>query len=156
MPLKSHGIDVDVPRGWDGEIYRRPQPFTTQAGSTSETKPVVHLANFPLPAERGDFGSNAVEMMSADHVLVVLFEYGSGSVGSTLFSTVGLPEVAPEDFAPHTLQRPLPGQSGAQYFFTVSARAFCLYVVLGSHARRFQLVPEVNQILSTVRLDPAA
>ena len=50
------------------------------------------------------------------------------------------------------VQRPLPGQSGAQYFFTEADRAFCLYVVLGSHARRRQLVPEVNLVLSTLSL----
>jgi hypothetical protein len=52
------------------------------------------------------------------------------------------------------MQRPLPGQSGAQFFFTEAGRAFCLYVVLGSHARRRQLVPEVNLVLSALSVTP--
>lgn len=152
MDLSAHGITVDVPPGWDGEIYRRRPDTVGFAPQSEESKPVLHLANFPLMSERGDFGSGAVEVMVGDNILVVLFEYGSDSVGTTLFSAQGIPQVAPNDFAPHTMQRPLPGQSGAQYFFTEAGRAFCLYVVLGAHGRRRQLVPEVNQILSTLQL----
>lgn len=152
MDLSAHGITVDVPPGWDGEIYRRRAETVGFAPQSEQSKPVVHLANFPLMAERGDFGSGAVEVMVADNILIVLFEYGSGSVGTTLFRSQGIPRVAPDDFAPHTMQRPLPGQSGAQYFFTEAGRAFCLYVVLGSHGRRRQLVPEINHILATLQL----
>jgi hypothetical protein len=53
------------------------------------------------------------------------------------------------------MQRPIAGQSGAQYFFNQSGRAFCLYVVLGAHARRQESVPEVNQVLAGLRIDPA-
>jgi hypothetical protein len=116
---------------------------------------VVHLGTFPLPQGRGDFGSGAVEIMRADDLLVVLFEYGPESVGTALFSRSGVPRVAATDFAPNNMQRPIAGQSGAQYFFNQSGRAFCLYVVLGAHARRQELVPEVNQVLAGLRIDPA-
>ena len=153
MDLSAHGIEVDIPPGWDGEIYQRPEAATSGfAPQSEESKPVVHLANFPLGPNRGDFGSGAVEVMVADNLLIVLFEYGSQSVGTALFSAQGIPTVSPGDFAPNTMQRPRPGQSGAQYFFTEAGRAFCLYVVLGSHARRRQLVPEANQVLSTLNL----
>ncbi len=153
MELNSQGIVVDVPQGWDGEIYRRRGELRPLAGAAEETKPVLHLGNFPLPQERGDFGSGAVEVMKSDDVLVVLFEYGAESVGTTLFSSEGIPQVSAGDFARQTMQRPLPGQSGAQFFFSAAGRAFCLYVVLGSHARRHELVPEVNQVLATLDLD---
>ena len=152
MELTAHGIEVDVPPGWDGEIYRRPSGIGTLSESPEKVEPVVHLANFPLAQDRGDFGSGAVEVMIADNLLIVLFEYGSESIGTALFSSSGVPTVSADDFAPHTMQRPLPGQSGAQFFFTEVGRAFCLYVVLGSHARRHQLVPEVNLVLSTLSL----
>ena len=152
MELTSHGIEIDIPRGWDGEIYKRSAGLGALDQSAGETKPVVHLGNFPLKPGRGDFGSGAVEVMGADNILIVLFEYGADSVGTKLFASSGMPSVSADDFAPHTMQRPLPGQSGAQFFFTEQGRAFCLYLVLGSHARRHQLVPEVNLVLSTLNL----
>ena len=64
-------------------------------------KPVVHLANFPLPEHRGDFGSGAVDRMGSGHVLLVLFEYGPESVGQALFQRQGLPtRLRPDDVQP--------------------------------------------------------
>ena len=153
MRMRSEGIEVEVPQGWDGEIYRRSSDFTAQSGPGEDSRPVMHMANFPLPAERGDFGSGAVELMRSDDLLVVLFEYGPESVGSPLFSARGVPTVSATDFDPNVMQRPLPGQSGAQYFFSVGGRAFCLYVVLGSHLFRQELVPMVNEILGVLQID---
>ena len=151
--MKSAGIDVAVPQGWNGEIYKREEEFSAQSvGAVSH--PVVHLGTFPLPQGRGDFGSGAVEIMSSDDLLVVLFEYGPESAGSALFARKGIPRVAAADFGPNNMQRPIAGQSGAQYFFNQSGRAFCLYVVLGAHARRNELVPEVNQVLAGLTIDP--
>jgi hypothetical protein len=144
-----------VPRGWDAEIYSRGREIGTQAaGGGGSSRPVVHVGTFPLPAARGDFGSGAVEIMNQDDVLVVLFEYGPESVGSPLFARSGVPRVAAGDFGPNNMQRPIAGQSGAQYFFNQSGRAFCLYVVLGAHSRRNELVPEVNQVLAGLTIDP--
>jgi hypothetical protein len=153
MRMTAHGVDVDVPRGWDGEIYRRRPGVKPLGGAAEQTNAVLHLGSFPLPSGRGDYGSGAVEVMRPDDVFVALFEFGSDSVGKALFSSVGIPTVSAHEFAPHTMQRPLPGQSGAQYFFTSSGRAFCLYVALGSHARRRELVPEINRILGSLRLE---
>jgi hypothetical protein len=154
--LRSDGIDVDVPRGWDGEIYRQGgfglQGLQSEEGETDA--PIMHLANFSLPPNRGDWGSGAVEIMRSDNVLVALVEFGPESAGKALFARSGLPRVQASDFAPNQLQRTLPGQSGAQYFFNHGGRAFCLYVVLGSHARRHELVAEVNAVLDTLVLDP--
>ncbi len=152
MRLNSQGIDVDVPRGWDAEIYRRSAGLQSLGGRQEQTMPVMHLANFSLPAERGDYGSGAVEIMGPDHVLIVLFEFGAESVGKALFRSQGIPDVQASDFARHTLQRIVAGQSGAQFFFTDSGRPFVLYVVLGSHVRRHELVPEVNAILESLDL----
>ena len=48
----------------------------------------------------------------------------------------------------------MPGMSGVQVFFEEQGRPFSLYVVLGSHLRRFRSVPAINGILETVRIDP--
>ena len=83
----------------------------------------------------------------------MLFEYGEDSVGTPLFATQGAPrELLPGDFDRHRLQQAIPGQSGLQYFFTEKDRAFCLYVVIGSHIDRADLVREVNSVLETLEI----
>jgi hypothetical protein len=39
-----------------------------------------------------------------------------------------------------------------QRFFTVAGRAFCLYVVVGSHIDRAEVIPAVNQVLESLRI----
>lgn len=150
MKVANYGIAVAVPAGWDVRIFRR----TPEAGATAN--PVVHAATFPLPAQRGDFGSGAVERMGGDDVLVVLFEYDPAASRTALFSPRGRPSPAPADFNPRGLQRTLRGQSGRQYFYTEQGRAFCLYIVLGSHARRAVLVPRARQLLAGVAIAPVS
>jgi hypothetical protein len=144
--MHAHGLTVDAPPSWDVRIYRRP------AAAEEQTYPIVHAANFPLPASRGDFGSGAVERMAAADVLVVLFEYGPEAARRELFHRRGIPKAHPDHFSPRALQRTVSGQSGVQYFFTESGRAFCLYIVLGSHSRRRRLVEHANSLLRSVRV----
>jgi hypothetical protein len=54
------------------------------------------------------------------------------------------------------LRRGLGGQSGTQWFFTESGRAFTFYAVLGSHARRGTLVPRVNALLDGLAVTAGA
>jgi hypothetical protein len=147
MRVAAHGLAVDTPPGWDARIYRR-----TQTDDGEDNHPVLHAANFALPTVRGDFGSGAVDRMRADDVLVVLLEYGADSAGTALFAHRGLPRPRTDDFDPRMLQRTLRGQSGGQWFFTDGERAFCLYVVLGSHARRARLVPRVHELLDRMAI----
>ncbi|HZT65946.1 MAG TPA: hypothetical protein VFA11_09165 [Acidimicrobiales bacterium] len=143
--LAAYGIAVTPPAGWDVRIYRRP----AADGETTHT--VMHAANFPLPAVRADYGGGAVERMGPAHAFVALLEFHPDDAGSPLFSRQGIPEALdPDRFDPTTLQRQLPGQAGAQSFFSARHRCFCLYVVLGSYTRRAQLVAEVNRLLPTV------
>ena len=153
MRMSSEGIEVEVPQGWDGEIFRRRDPEVRARGRRAEERPVLHMGNFPLPADRGDFGSGAADIMRAENLLVVLFEYEPEAASTALFSESGLPEVGPDDFSPSRMQHPIGGQSGAQYFFSQGGRAFCLYIVMGSHARRQQVIPELRQVLRTIRLE---
>jgi hypothetical protein len=139
MRLSAHGIDVDVPPGWEARIMRREvQAFGEQP------RPVVHLANFPLPEQRGDVGAGVVEKMQAADVFVAMFEYGPESVGQPLFAHEGLPRLRPSHFSARRLQRTMPGQAGAQLFFTAARRAFCLYVVVADGRQVRQAVPSVN------------
>jgi hypothetical protein len=156
--LAAHDVRVTLPAGWDGRIAVRregaAEALHTAGGPvvfTAHPRPVVHVANFALPEERADFGNGAVELMGDRDVLVVLFEYEPESVAQPLFATRGLPRaLTAADFDPAMLRRGLPGHTGHQSFFQESGRAFCLYVVLGSSARRARLIPLVNAVLATV------
>ena len=91
-------------------------------------------------------------------VFVVLFEYEpEADRRPPCSATQGFPRaLTARDFDPATLRRGIAGQSAHQAFFQESGRAFCLYVVLGAHARRAALVPIVNGVLASVRIDPRA
>ena len=146
--LTGMGISVDAPEGWDARIYRR------EAGR-ARAHGVLHAANFPLPLQRGDFGSGAVEAMGADDLLVTLVDHGPESAGTPLFARQGMPSVLElTAFSASRLQRPLPGQGGAQFFFTSEGRGYCLYVVLGSLVNRGRLVAQANEVLSRIKIEP--
>lgn len=154
-PLQAHGLGIALPQGWEGQIRRRPSPGVTAAqASGMVNQAVLHAANFPLPPERGDFGSGAVDIMGADHALVVLIEYERESAKTALFARPGPPpSLSPQSFRPETLQRTIPGQAGAQTFFNAKDRALCLYVVLGHFRNLTRLLPMVNTVVGTIRID---
>ncbi len=146
--LSGYGVAVDVPSGWDARLYSR--------GEGESARAALHAATFPLPEDRGDFGSGAVETMGGGDVLVVLLEYDRAQTSQPLFAFPGVPaRLDPASFSPALLQRTLPGQAGAQAFFSAEGRAFCLYVVIGRFADRDRLVALANQVVSAVRVLPA-
>lgn len=148
--LAAAGIRVEVAPGWEGRIDEG-GPLADGA----RRRAVVHLANFPLPAERADFGGGAVETMEPGDAMVILFEFGAESVGTALFSGDGLPrDLRSADFSRDTVQRPLPGHGGLQRFFVEQGRPFCLYVVVGSHIDRADVIPAINQLLAAVEISP--
>jgi hypothetical protein len=148
--LDRAGIGLEVPNGWEGSISGG--DFQLLADGARQPT-VMHLGSFPLPVERGSFGSGAVELMNSGDVFMALFEYGADSVGTALFESEGIPRnLQARQFDRNALQRALPGQSGLQQFFTHQGRAFCLYVVLGSHIDRADLLPQVNDILDTLEI----
>ena len=152
LDLDGERISVDVPPGWDVLVAR-----PTEAGDDgqSTSNPVLHAANFPLPARRGDFGSGAVELMGPEDVFVSLFEYSADSAGQPLFAAEGIPrQLDPGLFDPNALQRVIAGQAGYQRFFTEQGRPFCLYVVLGSYANRGAVVPSVERFLAGLDIQP--
>jgi hypothetical protein len=160
LNLTGYGITTTLPPGWEGRITKRttptgPEGRSTALGTPGEVpQPVVHLANFALPENRGDFGSGAVDVMGAGHVFIALFEFGAESVGQALFAHQGMPVLQPRQFAPSALQHVLPDQAGCQRWFTVSQRAFCLYVVLGRAEQATTLVPMANTTLRATRISP--
>jgi hypothetical protein len=150
--LEGESIEVDLPTGWDGRIASRNGGGLRSSAEVNGRSARVHAANFALPPDVADFGGGAVELMSNRDLLVILFEYDTASAGTPLFAANGVPRVGVDDFDPFALQQVLPGQSGVQRFFSAAERAFCLYVVLGSHTRRFRTVPVVNDVLAATQI----
>lgn len=143
MTVSGQGIAASSVRGWDIRIFRRPPdpPETTHA--------VLHAATFALPASVGDYGDGAVQRMRPDDVFVALCEFHPSSAGSALFASSGLPSpLRPQDFSRTSLQHAVGGQAGVQRFFTASARAWCLYVVIGSFDDRVRLTTRANELIS--------
>lgn len=167
MNLAAHGIAVRLPKGWEGSITAHRQDVPDAAADAAggpaapaagrDVLPVAHFATLPLPATRGDFGSNVVDVMRPVDVFVSLVEYGAAEVESALFSSQGLPRrLDPRRFSSRQLQRTLAGQAGLQIFFSERGRAFCLYVVLGDAGDAHRLVRRVEQVLATIEIAEAA
>src|SRR6056297_2158312 len=150
--LSAHGLAIRLPRGWDGEIFLRDLDGDP-TDDVTDNKPVLHAANFALPRNRGDFGSGAVEAMGRPAVFLAVLEYEREAAASALFAHRFPDRLLVREFGPDNLQRPLPGQSGAQRFVRSGGRAFCVYAVLGSHGLRRRLVPELNRVLETVDIE---
>ena len=147
VALEANGIRVVVRRGWEVEFGE------LDAVPGVAARSLVHLANFALPADRGDYGSGAVEIMDGGGIFIVVMEFDRAAADTALFAGAGVPsDLEITDFSPQALQRRLSGQSGTQRFFTVGARAFGLYVVLGSGRGAALLVPEVNRTLADVEI----
>ena len=145
--LTRAGLEIELPDGWDGRIYRR----EVRDGAT--TRRALHAANFALPPNLGDYAVGAAERMQLGDVLVVLLEFDPDSAGQGLFRDEGLPQnLRAADFSPTAMPRAIPGRTAAQWFFSVAGRAFCLYVVLGSHQQRADVLPLVNAVIRTLKV----
>ena len=146
--LSSEGVTVDLPPGWEGSIGHQ---AVREDGSVRNM--VAHFASFPLPARRGDFGGGAVELMGPDDAFIALFDYGRQSARTALFATEGPPaSIDGGHFDRSVLQTPIPAQSAVQRFFTAGGRGLCLYVVVGSHIDRAEILPAINSLLATLTI----
>ncbi|MBS3939393.1 MAG: hypothetical protein KG028_00355 [Actinobacteria bacterium] len=159
MQLRGHGIRAELPGGWEGAIRVEPVAADAAEGqlaaaAAEQTAPVVHLATFALPADRGDFGSGAVDLMDDGDAFVALLEYGPDEVDTPLFAARGLPRrLDPRNFSGRSLQRAMRRQAGWQHFFTESGRAFCLYVVLGDRGDANRQVRRVEEVLARIEIE---
>jgi hypothetical protein len=150
MRLEHAGAVLDLPPGWEARARRQDPSRPGRPGNL-----LLHAATVPLPEARGDFGSGVVDLLGPDDLFLSLLEYDAEDAGSALFEAQGLPLVAPSDFSPAVLQRTVAGQSGAQWFFTVSGRPFCLHAVLGSHGRRAPGAARLAALLGALTVAPA-
>jgi len=146
--LTRSGLEIELPDGWDGRIYRR------EVDVGAITRRALHAANFALPPNLGDYAVGAIERMRLGDVLVVLLEFDPQSAGRGLFRNEGMPVgLGANDFSPTAMPRAMPGRTAAQWFFSLAGRAFCLYVVLGSHGERAAMLPLVNQVVESLKIE---
>ncbi len=153
--LSAYGIGLDVPTGWEAELSLQDAEETdTVPPPDGQGLVVLHAANFWLPNERDDYGSEALEAMEPAGVFIALVEFDRDAVGSLLFGHHGIPtDLQPDDFDPAALRRPMREQAGLQRFFHSAGRAFCLHTVIGSYHHRHPLTPEANTILSGLTIE---
>ena len=158
--IAGHGFSVSLPTAWEGRIYQRPTPTaaftpenrapparqvapeTARPGRRSgwlgeQTRPVVHLATFALPADRGDYGSGAVETMGAGNMFIAIAGIRPGMPGHRAVrlhrAAAGHAEIGSTRTG---CSAGFPGRRAVQSFFTEQSRPMCLYVVLGSASQR--------------------
>jgi len=156
VALAASGLSIDLPRGWDGQIRaveRASEPGAAASRAAGPTPVILHAGSFPLPAERGDYGSGAVEVMGGSDVLICLLEHEAEAADTALFRRRGMPRLRADGFSPQAMQRAVPGMAGTQHFFQLAGRPFCLYVVVGSFATRGPLVRAADDVVRTVRVD---
>ena len=137
--VRGHGLRIDLPSGWHGEVVR-PQP----PGALT-----LRAANFPLPPLT-DVGQQAQRTMTARDVLITLSYYGWARAGSRM-QHVSLPiAVKRGDFESFEgFTRPVATRS-----FGVDGRAFHLWVVFGDGTPSDELLAEANRVLASVALEP--
>lgn len=148
MTLAGAGLRLALPAGWEARIRRQAPSRLGHPGNA-----LLHAATIALPEQRGDFGSGVVEHLGPDDAFAALFEYDGADAAKTLFRSTRLPVPRPSDFSPDVLQRTRAGQTGAQWFFAVSGRPFCLHAVLGSHARRAPGAARIAQLLQGLTVE---
>jgi hypothetical protein len=152
MRIAAHGLELELPRGWEGRIYR------LKGGD-----PILHAASFALPPSDGDFGSGATGAMPPGGAFLALKEYRPGPhlrPGVGLFAPGRLPlPLTPGHFHPRALQVGRAGQVGFQHFFTASGRPLCLYAVIGTRAAgpvsaagAHDRVGQLSGVLSTLKV----
>jgi len=143
VELTGYGIAVELPSGWEGRIYKRP-----------EGDPTLHAGNFPQPVEDGDFGSRSLNAMGSTGAFLVVTEYDRTLADRGLFSTQApAPLPATSELSPFALQRTRPGQLGIQRFMTIGGRPFCVYVVVGTEPSPSRLLADVNAVLRSLAIN---
>jgi hypothetical protein len=148
--LSRYGLRLEVPAGWEARIYRR-----APADPGELSYPVLHLATVPLPAARGDYGGGVIEHLGSEDVFISMLELGAAVADEGLFAHQGIPPLRPSQFGTGRLPHVQADVSAVQHFFSDAGRAFCLYVVVGSHGRRMATVPKAEVALRGLTIRPA-
>jgi hypothetical protein len=150
MRLTGSGFVVDVPSGWEADI-RPPAATLASADEGFENPAVLHVANFQLPPGLADYGDEIYTLLGPADVFVAVIDFGPLAPDQQLFTYKGMPvPLGTDDFNEDAAVRGLQGGTASQQFFQENERGYCLYVVIGSHAERADVLSEVNELLATI------
>jgi hypothetical protein len=146
------GLAVDVPDGWNARIWNRLTSDPSVVASNA-----LHAATFTLPSEDGTFGDQAVRLIKSGDIFTALAERGGPTPYEGIYAPSSVPEkLRLEDFGSSSMQLPLPGLIGCQYFLTLEARPFCLYVVSGGSIGLIQYSDILLGMFKTLTVTPAS
>jgi hypothetical protein len=113
------------------------------------------VANFQLPPGLADYGDELYTLLGPADVFVAVIDFGPLAPDQQLFTYKGMPvPLGTDDFNEDAAVRGLQGGTASQQFFQANERGYCLYVVIGSHAERGDVLTEVNDVLASIGFEP--
>jgi hypothetical protein len=121
--LEGHGLTIEVGRGWEARMW------TPDLPPPAINRPVIRLANFPLPLTKDTYAAEVAEGLHPGHVVASLVEFEPSSAGTGLYAHEGVPRLRAADLDPRAVQGGGAGRTGVQRFFSANGRAFSLYVL---------------------------
>ena len=151
--VQGSGFAVDVPPAW--EVNIRPESAMLLSGDDGVIEPaVLHMANFQLPPELAEYGDELYTALGPADVFVAVIDFGQLAADQGLFRHKGMPlPLTPEDFSEDAAVRGLQGGTASQQFFQAFGRGYCLYIVIGSHKERADILFELNSVLASVNFE---
>jgi hypothetical protein len=130
--LHGFGLRLVLPRGWYGELYRRPGD-----------EPVLHAATFPLPGADDDTASKAARALGTNDILVVLLEQRPTARGFSYNPARPPIRIVRGNF----LRRPATHHALARRTFSLNDRKFRLFVYFGSRQVSTAQLRRANRLL---------
>lgn len=141
----NYGVSLELPTGWSGRVYNE-QPVASAPAA------YVQAGSFQLPTNDDDVGTAAAAAMKPNDVFIVLLE-SLGDGGFDYTPLVGTPVITRTDFGPLTAGIP-PDHALARIFFSTAGRRFVISAQFGSRSVSDQQLTRVNDVLSTLRIQP--
>ena len=117
-------------------------------------RPVVRLANFPLPLTKDTYAEDVADTLQRGQVVASLVEFDPSLADRGLYAPQGVPDLQVGDLDPRAVQRPHPGRAGLQRFFSVNGRAFSLYVIAREGAGMPGALEDLAVSLRTLTVEP--
>jgi hypothetical protein len=151
--VRGSGFAVDVPPTW--EVNIRPESAMLLGGDDGVIEPaVLHMANFRLPPELADYGDEIYTALGPADVFISIIDFGPLAPDQQLFNHKGMPiPLTLDSFSEDAAVRGLQGGTASQQFFQASGRGYCLYLVIGSHRERADVLIELNTVLVSVSFE---
>jgi hypothetical protein len=159
--VEAHGIHVDVPPGWNAEIFRfgdgSPADGTEPRHMTEEevrnSPPLMHAATVDLPPNRGTYAVGVIDHLGPGDAFVALIDHGEDEASAPVFALPNAPwPLRPDDFDPAEGPVGAPEIAYVQRFFQQSGRALVLFAGIHEGNGRSLPVGQINRLLAGLRV----